>query len=562
MMRKNRTYIYLLIMIAVAAGLRFLYLLGDAPVADISRSGVFYVDEGTYVHNVVNKILYGQWFLKDDYNAISNVPVYTVGQFLLLKLFGLSMQSLRSTGIIYTILSLLCLWYLLKRDDLTLSFTAVTLMSLNFFFIIFNRIALVENMLILVLVVITLLLYQYYRKNTVWWLLAAVFLFWTGYFVKPTILFFLPLLILTIFMRPVDKIVKIRHLFIYALFSSLFLALAYLIWVNPHIVDWNYFEGRNIHQYIDESFLIFLTNYARYFSNLKLFQFMPVIYILFLFYLTFLLYEFMQKKRLSFNEWFFACWALCAFLFLGFFKYSPPRHSLILIPTIFVLTASFIVRLYRRELDFADKNLVFLFFPVAILSLCQILFGYYRIIVYSQNYISCYLPLISVIIIPALFIMARNKHLQRRFAFAFVGIAIILNLGQIFKYFKDIEFSYYHAMQDMKMTLQVNEEKDCVLLGDIAPLVSVELRTKAVNIIFRDESEPDRILHNRPNFLVLQEKEELQRLSDKMPFYFSDVELVKRYRIFDNYRNDDYTYLYAINNSHYLTSRKMKMVKN
>ena len=79
-------YFFVLIILAVIVGVRLIYLHGDAPVADISRSGVFYVDEGTYAHNLANKMLFNKWFLDDDYNAIANVPIFVLCQYLFLKI--------------------------------------------------------------------------------------------------------------------------------------------------------------------------------------------------------------------------------------------------------------------------------------------------------------------------------------------------------------------------------------------------------------------------------------------------------------------------------------------
>ena len=67
---KIRTIALLLFILLIGFLFRFINLKGDAPAGDIFRSGVFYVDEGTYAHNVVNKALFGKWFLQDDYNAM------------------------------------------------------------------------------------------------------------------------------------------------------------------------------------------------------------------------------------------------------------------------------------------------------------------------------------------------------------------------------------------------------------------------------------------------------------------------------------------------------------
>jgi hypothetical protein len=140
-----------------------------------------------------------------------------------------------------------------------------------------------------------------------------------------------------------------------------------------------------------------------------------------------------------------------------------------------------------------------------------------------------------------------KKRINNRQAAIILFVAMLsLNFIQIIHYHRTVKYSYYNAMVDMKKTLEEEEFDNEILLGDIAPLISVELQTKAVNIIFRKDMEHKRILKNRPGLLVLQENEELDRLNKKLPEYFDEIELIRRYKIFNNYRNDDYTYFYRI----------------
>ncbi|MBD3291091.1 hypothetical protein GF337_19945, partial [candidate division KSB1 bacterium] len=520
-------YAFALIILAGAVLIRYINILGDAPVGDISRSGVFYVDEGTYAHNVVNKILYDKWFMPDDYNAMSNVPVFSIFQYVLLRLFGLSLITLRIPGIIYTLVSLALLWFFLKRRNMALAFIFLILAGSNYFFLIFNRLALLENLLLMFLVLVTICLFKYRETNSIKWLLSAIFIYWAGFFIKATILFFLPLLLFVILTNPVGKWVRIRHLYIYALFSTLLLIMAYIFWIIPHKVDWTYFETRNIYQNIDESSLIFIINYARYFTNLKLFQFMPVTYLVFLVSLFYYLYELLIIKKVAFLELFFIVWAISAFVFLGFFTYSPPRHSLILIIPIMILTGSFLIKMYTNRITFADKNIYLILLPISILSMAQIGFGLYRILEYEQNYLSCYLPLLSLVIIPFFYLWMKKKINIRYAAIILFGMMIFLNSFQIIRYHMNVEYSYYDAIIDMKKTIEKEEVDNEIVLGDIAPLISVELRTKAVNIIFKKDTEHKRILKNRPGLLVLQENSELDRLYKKLPDYFDEIELIR-----------------------------------
>lgn len=551
----KKVYILVIFIILLSTIVRIYHIEGDAPVADISRSGVFYVDEGTYSHNTVNKILYGNWFLKYDYNPISNIPLYSFSQYLCLKLLGVSLPTVRMTSVIYTVFALFLLWFLARLNDPLVALLTIILGSCNYFFIIYNRLALIENLLILFLIIESLLLYLYTDKKSIGWLIIAVIMFWIGYFIKPTVLFFMPLIILSILYVTHGTRKILLHLYIYFLFSSLILLTVYFTWVVPHYEDWHYFEGRNIHHYINESFLIFLLNYARYFTNLKLFQFMPVTYTLFLFYLTYIIYEVWLKKRLAFIDWFFASWALGGFLFLGFFKYSPPRHSLILIPAILIMCSSCIIRMYRGQFNFKDKNIFMLMIPTVVLIICQIFFGIYRIHVYDQQYLSCFLPSVGILVI-IVCISLYKRWLSNKVAAILLLVSILgLNGYQLIDYHATMQFSYYDAIRDMARLIDAeSDEQEHILLGDIAPLVSIELQTRALSIIFKGDTELKRIISHCPNFLILQDNHELKRLTQMLPTYFNNVELLSQYEIFNNYLNDDNTYFYRINNE-YITRR-------
>ncbi|MBN2008329.1 glycosyltransferase family 39 protein [candidate division KSB1 bacterium] len=551
-LRKNSilTFIIVSCIIALAFGIRYLHLVGDPPVADISRSGVFYMDEGTYAHNVVNKILFGTWFIPNEYNAIANTPVFSIFQYIVLKSFGVSLVSLRTGGILYAILFLLILWVTLRNMNPYGALLALVLGSINYFLFIYNRLALLENMLLLVLMLITLFLFFYMRRQQIIWLISAIILFWAGYFIKATILFFLPLIILTIILQPLPLRRKLKHLWVYFSVSSIILVLLYFIWVKPFAFDWQYFQARNIHRMIGKSTPILLINYGRYLVNLKLFQFMPVMYTIALFYIGILGTEFFNKKKLPFWDWYFVAWYFCGILFLGFFAYSPPRFSLILMPALLVLMTRFFIRTYTRDISLSRRALLGIFVPLGVLILCQIGFGIFRIIAYDTIYLSCFLPLLSIPALIVLFYLQRNKTSAPRIVFGLIASILIINAVQIFEYFHTIKYSYYTAIMDMKKVIEAQHQPENILMGDIASLVSIELRMKAVNINFRSDTEVNRILQNEPNLMILQDKKELDRLTHKLPDYLSNVQLIKTYKILDNYVTNDDTYFYRIQHNH------------
>ncbi|UCE06937.1 MAG: glycosyltransferase family 39 protein [bacterium] len=525
---------------------RFINLTGDAPAGDISRSGVFYVDEGTYAHNVVNKALFDQWFLKDDYNAISNVPIFSMFQYAIVKIFGVGLAQIRFGGIFYSLLSLLLLWLILKSFDPDAAWIAFILGAGNYFFIIYNRLALLENLLILFLVIIFGLLFLYHKRQRLIWLVLATTCFVAGYFVKATVIFFVPVILITIYLTNPSWKMRLRHFIVFLTILFLLAIGGIYFWILPHQEDWLYFQQLNISLKLPDSPLQLVFNYARYIGNLKLFPFMPVTYAIFLYSVGWLIVNLIRKKEISFPEVFFMTWALSGILLLGFFAYSPPRFSLILIPAVVSLVAIFLTKMKQHNFYLPKQDAVLIVGIVALMCCSQIAFGFYRIIRDQHHYLSCYLPFLSLVV-PGFLYWANKKLLQRKISYSLLISIIVINLAQIGHYHFTIKYSYYNAMRDMKYQMDQYPKQPKVLAGDIAPLVATELKMKAVNIIFLPQKERNRFLYCCPAFLVLQDRKQLIHLQRKMPEYLADIQLLKSYCIFNNYINKDNTYFFKIN---------------
>jgi hypothetical protein len=301
-----------------------------------------------------------------------------------------------------------------------------------------------------------------------------------------------------------------------------------------------YFQQLNISPKFPESLLDIFLSYVRYFGNLKLFGFMPIIYTVFLFYCGALFIRIFRKKQITFPEKYFITWAVSGILYLGFFAYSPPRFSLVLIPAIIVLVSIFLM---NYDFKLHHKSLIALIIVITIICTFQIIFGIYRIIRDQTHFLSCYLPLLSIPTIIVLILLKNDKALRK---LLLAGI-ITINLWQIGYYHFSIDFSYYNAIKDMEKLIKQYPGSTKVIAGDIAPLVATELQMKAVSIVFQPEKERARFLSQRPSFLVLQDNKYLLRLQEKMPEYLYDITLLKTYHIFKNYKTDEDTYFYRIN---------------
>jgi hypothetical protein len=89
-----------------------------------------------------------------------------------------------------------------------------------------------------------------------------------------------------------------------------------------------------------------------------------------------------------------------------------------------------------------------------------------------------------------------------------------------------------------------------VLAGDSAMLLSFELRVPTVDIIFRQDKLPEVIERWRPNYLFLEDPDELLRLQQQMPEYWQHLTVVGQFRLMNNYRHGQDAVLYRVEDAH------------
>lgn len=392
---KHQSIIILLIILLSASVIRIIHLDADPPAGDISRSGVFYADEGQHAFNAYYKIKCGSWFAKDDYNPVSNYPVFVGSDYLFFKMFGVRLNAIRLGAIIFSTFSLLIIWFIVREESHYTAIFAVALGAINFFALIFNRLALLENPLLCfsLLVLLCIIKYNSSGKRALWLILAIV-VFYFGFFIKATILFLFPILLIAVWKKwKAGYSVRTDIAIVLLQFGGLAI-LTYFLWIKPHLADWQYFSSINLTGRITASPIAVVKNYCRYFGNLKLFQFMPVMYVIFIFQTFRTFYRIGKKQKVSLLEEYIALWAVLGILFLGFFEYSPPRYSVILLPAVFISNAFFFTRPESTEISRSSFKIQCVL--IFIISCVQITFGLYRILIYHQIYPSCFLPLLAV----------------------------------------------------------------------------------------------------------------------------------------------------------------------
>jgi len=158
------------------------------------------------------------------------------------------------------------------------------------------------------------------------------------------------------------------------------------------------------------------------------------------------------------------------------------------------------------------------------------------------------LPLISAPIIVFLALHKKELFQQKTIAKIFFVLIFAIQIFQITNYYYNIKFSFITAIRDVAETIQKQDEENQVVLGDLSTSMIFDAKVKAVSLTPIEQLVP-KIMKNRPRYLLLQDNKKLEILKTVFPSYFNNIVLLKKYEIFDNYYNGDFTYFYFIQTS-------------
>ncbi len=135
--------LWLLALILAAAAVRGVYPAADPPWT--TTVGVVWHDEGAWVHNARNKVLFGAW-TQDAWNPMYIAPVFTALQYAAFEVFGVGVRQARLVSALCGVASV---WLLAagvariagRRSGLI----AGGLLATNYVYVMWNRAALMEG---------------------------------------------------------------------------------------------------------------------------------------------------------------------------------------------------------------------------------------------------------------------------------------------------------------------------------------------------------------------------------------------------------------------------------
>jgi 4-amino-4-deoxy-L-arabinose transferase-like glycosyltransferase len=133
----------LLGILAAGAVLRVLWLTADPPTH--ATVGIVWHDEGPWVHNARNRVLWGMW-RTDNWNPVFIAPVFTALEYVAFSLFGVGTWQARTVPVASGLVAIVALGIGLRAlAGSRAGVIGAALLATNYVFVMWNRAALMES---------------------------------------------------------------------------------------------------------------------------------------------------------------------------------------------------------------------------------------------------------------------------------------------------------------------------------------------------------------------------------------------------------------------------------
>jgi len=198
-MDRKWIFILVLLLILVNISLRAARINSESPpLTNDFRNVAPYKDEGAKAHEARNRALFGSWnpHPADNYLFWSTQsPVWTWSLYFVFKIFGVSYASLRSVSIFFSAVTLAAGSFILYKGGHRVAAVLFPLvLGLNFYYLIFTRLGLMEPMMIAYSTICAGFL-AWSRKRPAMLVLASLFLL-AAIFTKVTAALIVPIWLL------------------------------------------------------------------------------------------------------------------------------------------------------------------------------------------------------------------------------------------------------------------------------------------------------------------------------------------------------------------------------
>jgi len=341
----KRKFVWLVIFLfALLLLVRILYPTADAP-GSLSTSAGAYLDESSTGHNARNKVLYGRW-VTDEWNPFIYSPLFTLLQYINFSLLGVSFCSQHFLPVLLSWLSLILFYFGLKEYfNRRTALLALVLLGFNYFFIMFNRLALFEN-LVVFFAAATFYFFQKGLKQTnkIWFFFAGIAAFLTLTAKGMSAHHFVLACFITLLFYPSRKKNISFFLTGLILIGAIWLFFFYLPcrgWIGHYSQRW-------LNHIVPGSLKIALSNLLNQplFYRLRWMMFSIILAFL---YLGALFFNFIKGRRVEPLDFFTAAWFLLGAFSTGLLSYEATRYYLPFVPALSILAARGLIQIKEQE---------------------------------------------------------------------------------------------------------------------------------------------------------------------------------------------------------------------
>ena len=145
-MSRRRFALALLIVLAIGAALRTVWLTADPPW--YPTVGVVWHDEGAWVHNARNKALFGAW-RQDEWNPMYVAPVFTAAEYASFRAFGVGTWQARLVSAVAGTISVALLALGVRRlAGESAGLIAAALVATDYVYVMYDRAAIMEALMV------------------------------------------------------------------------------------------------------------------------------------------------------------------------------------------------------------------------------------------------------------------------------------------------------------------------------------------------------------------------------------------------------------------------------
>ncbi len=485
--------------------LRFGHLGADPP-GDLTRSGVFYTDEGWYSRNAVSHYLGGPWIVEDDFNPIVNMPGLQFINYLSFRFLGMGLASARFPGALAFALMLMLLFMALKPVLKNVAAAAaVLILAADYMLFVFARVAIAENIMMFFITACLLFSLRSPCVRPVFNSASAGLCLGLAVLTKLIAVFFLPVMVFLLWgaafsggMQSREDPVKRTGTALGA--ALLVLGLYFVLMVRPHMEDFTYFNTLNIAGRLKNTHGDGILKKAFYVLKGSSLRQNPAGMAFYVGGMIALLYSMMFRRcRRNTLMAAMALWTACYLSITAVNGYAPPRY-----------------------------------------------------------YIPVMIPL-AVALINVVFVIPRSAHFRKYTLIAAAAFAVLmgsifsLNVRSIIQYISSPGYTFRDMSKSVGSIMRAGEENNGpVLLGHFANSIALEAGVRSINDTFKTADIGQVLDRYRPRYYVCYGPvDQMNRRNESRgsAFYIMHrytLQFLASYDVLDNYYKGKPIYLYRL----------------